>query len=346
MYKNQLKKMLIGAVLSSLLLAGCGEKEQYYHKAQQYLSKDEYSLAIENYNKAIMEDEQLQQSYRGAGIAYMKMADYEKAEEMFLRALKASDGTIGDMELDLSYYLGETQICLGKYEEAIETYTNVLEVYEDEIDARFYRGSAYLSIDNLKKAEEDFKKAVEKGDMMLLYGIYEAYEAKGSDTGHAYLEKIIEKKGDSAEELYVKGKAYYKMGDVEQAIKTLKKSAKKEEWQALFYMGYVYEQQGDYETAIQNYNSYKEKVGLTFGEYTTVAECMLKAGKYEAALELNQYMRESAGKSELQDLKFEEIVIYEKSGDYSTARNKAEAYVMEYPEDAEGQKEYQFLLTR
>lgn len=346
MHNRQIRNMLIGALLASSLLVGCGKDEQYLKKADQYLKKGEYSLALESYNKAIMEDEELQKAYRGAGIASMKMADYEKAEDMLLRALKESDGIVGDTELDLSYYLGEVQMCLGKYEEAIKSYTNILDVYEDETDAYFYRGSAYLQMDKLEKAQKDFTKAAKKADIMLLYGIYEAYEAKGSDAGYSYLEKIVEKKGESGEDLYVIGKAYYKLGEEEKAIETLKKSEEKKEYQATFYLGYLYEQKGDYATAIQYYNSYKEKAGLTFGEYRTVSECFIKAGDLAAALELNQYMRDSAGKAELQDLLFEEIVLYEKSGDYEGARNKAEAYVEEYPEDAEGQKEYQFLLTR
>lgn len=348
MCNKKFGKILIGAVLASMLMIGCGKDTAYFHKAEDYLSKGEYSIAIENYNKAIMEDEELQKSYRGAGIAYMKMANYEKAEEMFFRALKASDGTLDDMELDLSYYLGEIQICLGKYEEAVKTYTNVLEVYEDETEAYFYRGSAYLRRADHKKAESDFKKAAESNDAFILYGIYEAYEAMsmGDAEGYSYLEKITKLKGNSGEELYVKGKAYYKMGDEEKAIELLKKSEKEKEPQATFYLGYINEQKGEYATAVKYYDSYKEKANLTFGEYSIISDCMIKAGDYSAALELNQNMRETAGKSELQDLLFDEIVMYEKIGDYSTAREKAESYVSEYPDDAQGQKEYQFLLTR
>lgn len=341
-----IRTIVAAVVISSVAAVGCGDKTEYYDKAEQYLSGGEYSLAIENYNKAIMEDEFLQESYRGAGIAYMKTADYEKAQEMFLRALKESDGTIGDMEMDLSYYLGETQTCLGNYQDAIETYSNVLEVYDKEQDAYFYRGSAYLQLGKNEKAEKDFEKAAGKGDMRILYGIYEAYVLKGSDAGVSYLDKIVKAKGDSPEELYIKGKAYYQLGDVEQAVATLKQSGEKKESQAWFYLGYIYEQQGDFDSALEAYETYQKEAGLSFGEYQTVSACMQKAGKYEAALELNRSLREGAGKETVQNLLFEEILIYENCGEYSTAREKAESYVSEYPSDAQGQKEYQFLLTR
>lgn len=312
MYKLSVRSIIIGAVLAGAVCTGCGKDAGYYEKAQQYLEKNAYAHAIEYYNKAVMEDEELQQSYRGAGIAYMKLGDYEKAEEMFLRALKASDGTLGDMELDLSYYLGETRMHLGEYKEAVEIYTNLLEVYDEETEAYFYRGCAYLQLGEAGKAGKDFKVAEKEQDIVVLYGIFEAYEQQGSDEGYAYLDKITASKGDSAEELYVRGKAYYKLGDMDKAVELLKSSEKKGNTSATLFLGNAYEQMGDYATALQYYGT-----------------CM-----------------ETADEAQLQELLFREIVIYEKSGNYSEARSKAEAYVEEYPDDEEGKKEYQFLLTR
>ncbi|MCI8371313.1 MAG: tetratricopeptide repeat protein [Lachnospiraceae bacterium] len=335
------------AVLTALLLlGGCqGSEEPYLKKAEQYMEKAEYGLALDDYNKAIMEDEDLQEAYRGAGIANLKMADYQAAEDMFLRALKESDGMIGKTEEDLSYYLGEVQICLGKYKEAASCYSNIIEFDEEELWAYFYRGSAYLQMDEQEKAKKDFDRAAKEGDSRLLYGIYEAYESKGSDAGTSYLEQIVKKKAETDEELYIQGRAYYKLGEEAKALEILEKCGKKE-YQALFYLGAIYEQRGEYDQAVSYYNSYKDKKGLTFGEYRTVAECMMKKGDYAAALELNHYMKESAGNSETKDLMFEEIVIYERSSDFASARTAAQAYVEQYPEDEEGKKEYEFLQTR
>ena len=113
-----------------LTLAGCKNKISYYDNACTAMEKGNYEEAIENYNKAIMEDEELQSSYRGAGISYFRVGDYEKAEEFFVRGLRESKGIVSDIELDMSYYLAETYVCLGENDKALDVYTNIINLKE------------------------------------------------------------------------------------------------------------------------------------------------------------------------------------------------------------------------
>lgn len=340
------KTMLAAAFMLAVVLSGCGSKQNYIKKAEECLEKGQYSLALEQYNKAIMEDEELQKAYRGAGIACMKLADFERAEDLFVRGLKETDGIISATELDLSYYLGEAQINLEKYEDAVTTYSNILEYDEDETDAYFYRGCAYLMQEKNDKAQKDFQRAAKDGNLECLYGIYEIYAQRGSEEGMKYLEQLTEEKLESAQDYYTAGKAYAALGKEEKAEEYLKKSEKEGVSEATFYLGTMYDEKGDYETARAYYNSYRKKAGLSFGEYHTVVQCMMKQGDYTAALELNSSMSENAGKSEVQALAFERIVLYEESGDYETACQEAQNYVEQYPEDEEGKKEYEFLQSR
>lgn len=345
MYKRRVAQ-LAAVVLMAAALCACGNEEKYMDKADEFLKKEEYGQALEQYNKAIMEDEELQEAYRGAGIACMKQGDYEKAQDMFLRGLKETNGIINDIELDLSYYLGECQMQLGSYKDAEKTYSNIIEYDEDETEAYFYRGCARLKLENSNGAEKDFAKISGAVNLQYLYGIYEAYEDAGSDKGNSYLKQIVKSDSREAGDLYTVGRAYAQLGDYTKAMDCLKQSSKKGEKAAAFCMGQIYQQQGDFEQALSCYKEYKEKHGLTFTEYHIVAECMMRVGDYESAAELNAYMKESAGKAELQTLAFEEIVIYEKQQDYENARAKAQEYVEKYPDDENGQREYEFLMTR
>ena len=47
-----------------------------------------------------------------------------------------------------------------------------------------------------------------------------------------------------------------------------------------------------------------------------------------------------------QSLRFNEAVAYEYLADFETARELMEAYLKDYPNDAEAEREYQFLKTR
>lgn len=48
----------------------------------------------------------------------------------------------------------------------------------------------------------------------------------------------------------------------------------------------------------------------------------------------------------MQQLLFNEVVAYERFGDFKKAREKMERYVEEYPDDPEALREYEFLKTR
>ena len=347
MQRKELIKRMTGIVLAGVVLCGCGAgSEQYIKQAEQYLEQEAYGQALEQYNKAIMEDEKLQEAYRGAGIASMKLGDYENAEDMFLRALKETNGIIGDIELDLSYYLGECQLCLEQYKEAKETYSNIISYDEDETEAYFYRGYANQKAGDAKAAQKDLEKAAKTEDLTQLYGIYEVYAEAGNDKAQEYLKKIVQSKDDSAKALLTIGRAYEQLGDTDRALECLQKSAKAGETAAGFYIGQLYQAQGDYTAAVEAYQSYQKSAGLSYGEYRTVEDCMLAMGDYTAALELNQKLQESAGKTELRNLLFDEVVLYEKSCDYENAKVKIQEYCEQYPEDEEGQKEYEFLQTR
>lgn len=348
MMKKRYKKNIVAAALAMLLLCGCGSSDGIicFNKAEEHLKNGQYSQALEQYKKAIMEDEELLNAYRGAGIASLKMADYKNAKDFFLRSLGETDGIISEDELDTAYYLGETYMCLLEYKKAEEQYSAILQYDSGETDAYFYRGCVKLKQNKMDKAKKDFEQAAKSKDMAVLYGIYEAYAALGMEDRQAYLDKIVALKADSAGDLYIKGKAYMQLGKEKEAVESLKKSIKKGDLDAIFYLGTLYERKGEYETALNYYKQYQEKKSLTFGEYKSIADCMVLAGDLEGAVSLNESMQKKAGRQETQDLLFEQILLYEKACNYEEARNKAQSYVEKYPKDEEGLHEYEFLMSR
>lgn len=310
------KGIIVAGAIMIAVLGGCtSQSEEYLEKADTCLKKDQYEQALENYNKAIMEDEELQSAYRGAGIASIELGDYEKAEDMLLRGLKESEGIIDEEEMDASFYLGEAQMQLKKYEEAIKTYSNIIEYDSEKTEAYLYRGAAYLFTEQEDKADKDFKRIRTHGDISMLYSISEAYSQIGkTEESNAYLEVIVNRKESKRDNKFVKGRAYQKLGRIEEAM------------------------------AI--YETYQKENGLTMEEYCLYRDCLMKMGNYDKAIELNQSLREKAKEKDLQQLMFDEIVIYEKKCDYVNAWKAAEAYVGKYPEDEAGQKEYKFLQSR
>ena len=77
-----------------------------------------------------------------------------------------------------------------------------------------------------------------------------------------------------------------------------------------------------------------------------LALCYLESGDYDTALSYIEKGLESGDEEQLRELRFNEIVAYERKLDFSTARVKAEAYMQLYPTDEDGGRELQFLNTR
>lgn len=337
------------AVIAALVfITGCSEKESYFQKGEQALESGNYDEAFENYSKAIMEDEKLNLSYRGAGICAFMTGDYEKAEDYFVRALQESRGVVGKEELDLSYYLAETYVCLGKNDEALETYTNILNFDEDETEARVYRGIIYASKGETDKAEKDFSKAVEKDDTSIevYYQIYNALSEAGDKKAEDYLKKGLKCEDESKEGKYMKGCLYKASGDLEKALSALQESKTAGYGKASFTMGEIYEQLGDLENAIACYDSYLKVANASVAEYSKIIECQIAAGDIEKAKAYCETAVANAKPSELRAMKFEQITAMEKMGDFAKAKELMSQYLADYPDDEKAQRENEFLLTR
>lgn len=331
-----------------LLLAGCGSKESYYEKACTAMEEGDYELAFEEYGKAIMEDEKLRDSYRGAGIACFMMADYDQAEEYFDRALKESKGKVGEREVDVSYYLGETYASQGRVEEAIDTYSNIIAFDKKQKDARLYRGILYVRQGDLEKGKKDFEKLLEEKEVTvgLCYQIYQALSTAGDEDAVTYLNKGLEVAGKSKEDLYVKGLLHMAASDSEAALSALEESRKAGYGKAAFSIGEIQESLGNLEAANASYDEYVKLSNVTPQEYVQIADCKIRSGDPEGAKSICEKAVANADKASLQYVRFQEVTILERMGEFQEAKTKLEAYLRDYPNDEKAKRESDFLSTR
>ena len=79
---------LAAACLSLTLLTGCSaESTKNYKQAAQDLENGNYEVALEEYEVAISAGVKPAQSYRGAGVAQLKLGNYDEAVTYFSNAL-------------------------------------------------------------------------------------------------------------------------------------------------------------------------------------------------------------------------------------------------------------------
>lgn len=160
------------------------------------------------------------------------------------------------------------------------------------------------------------------------------------------------------------GTAALEEGNYEEALAQFQKAAESEDSKksAEGYrgLGMAYYESGEYGKALE---AFQQAVDLGAAEtvqlYHLMASCRIQTWEdeedYTAVLEYIQAglalaetddSGEAPDEEMIREMKYNEIICYEKLADWENARQKAEEYLSEYPDDEAVQKEAEFLKTR
>ena len=344
-----MKKKCLASILIMInmsLCTACGQTDEFVARGMQYIEENKYADAVVSFEKAKEKQEDARKIYRGLGIAYMGLADYEKAIVAFLEALDNSNGVLDSMDYDINYYLAAAYYKNGQMKEAESTYDAIIDLDSRDAIAYELRGKIRLETGRYEEAKSDFDKALqlEDKDYDMLLEIYKVLETEGyGEVGKAYLETAL-MEGKRSMSNTQKGMVHFFLGEYEEARMILEKE-KKSGKEAVTYLGMTYEKLGDYNYACSIYNNYllEEKDATV---YNQLGLCKMQMEDYEAALAAFQEGMKVENCPCMQSLKFNEIVAYEYMGDFETAKRLMESYLLTYPDDRDAKREYDFLKTR
>lgn len=294
-------------------------------------------------------DAENQEAYRKIGINSMAEGDYEKAVKSFQKALDISTGGIGAEEIDICYYKAAAQYAGGAYDDAIETYTALIDYDKKNAEAYFLRGSVYLNQGKTDKALKDYKKAVEAdmNNYEMYEGIYQNlanHDQKAE--GEKYLKQALDLRPKTAEDYAQRGHIYYFLEDYDNAKKNLDKAIDKNDKNALLYLAEVYNAMGQTENAQGLLENYVKNNSGDSEALNTLGMMQLNDKNYEDALkyfELGLKVKNAANRQELMK---NQIAAYEYMGDFESAKEKMKSYLKEYPNDESAVRENTFLKTR
>lgn len=362
MYRNALK-YICGVLLGSVILAGCGSKvEEYTDAAMTEISNGQYSQAMSSLDIAEENGEDPMMLARARGIASYYLMDYESAVNYYIESLSYTGSSVHDIDYDLNYYLAQSYERLGAYDKALTTYTAIIDLSPKETMAYYYRGTDYLITGEHDLAIEDFEKALDLAPNNYDLRIEIAgrlSENYYEEEGIKYLQNFLvdnEKKLSS----FDKGRIYYYMGDLENAKVFLEDARDDDDYNTVLYLGKTYEKLKDYNYAASVYDNFLKRhpesaviynqLGLSKlaqGDYeASLNEWDLARGNYESALNAFLSAKNIENNGIDQVLSFNEIVAYEKLGDFSKAKSLMNAYMNSYPDDEAAKKESVFLSTR
>ena len=339
---------VMASLAAMVIFTGCGSAEDNVTQGMQAIKDLDYQAALASFELGIEKEENERLIYRGMGIAYMGLSDYEQAITCFEQALQGSNGLVESIDYDLNYYLAAAYVKNGKLDQAESCYNAILNMNEKEKDVYFLRGSLLLDLGRYEDAIADFEKVIliEPKNYSRLIQIYEVLNHAGyEDQGQEYLQVAL-KENENQITPYDRGRIYYYMGEYQKAYLALEEAKQKGGADAYLYLGKSYEATGDYNYAASVYNDFINKEGANAKIYNQLGLCEIAKGNYDKALQAFQVGMGVEDNEIVQTLKFNEIVAYEYLGDYTNAKLLIDQYISTYPDDETAKRENAFLQTR
>lgn len=340
--------ILLAACMGITTFAGCNsEEKKIYEQAEQDLQQENYNDALTGYEASVSNGVKMAQSYRGAGVANFRLGKYEAAIEDFTNALGCEK--VGKaLRRDILSYRASSYMKIKSYDEAMADCQTLAEEYEMDTDLYFLTGKVALAMDAYEEAASNFEQAYgEEASYDMAIQIYETYLEKDMEAdGTRYLEAALSADAKSAEDHCNRGRVYYYMNDYENAQKELTEAADGGNVEAVLLMGMVYMEQGDTANARTRFQEYVSKADNAAKGYNGLVRCDIEDGNYDSALANVSSGVAEANAQDMQNLLYNEIVVYEKKLDFTTALQKAQAYMEMFPDDKTVKKEMTFLKTR
>ena len=152
----------------------------------------------------------LAQSYRGAGIASLRLGKYEDAVNSFTEALNC-DKVSKSLRKDILSYRATAELKSGKYEDAMADCQTLGEDFSMDAGSYFLTGKVALAMDSYEEAASNFKQAYgEDSTYDMAIEIYEAYLDKDMEAdGTRYLEAALSSEAKDAQDHCDRGRVYY-----------------------------------------------------------------------------------------------------------------------------------------
>lgn len=290
-----------------------------------------------------------EEAMKQKGVDALGAGDYAGAVTSFNSALSMSNGRVRAEEIDICYYKAAAQYLAGEEQEALNTYTALLRFDEKNVDAYYLRGMLYAKMGNAEKAKADFDKAMklDPKDYERYLRIYRNLASLNmGEMADQYLDKLLQTDSTSKEAYSAKGMALEIRGDYDSAAENYEKALKKGDTSAYIDLARIQGLKGEMDAAASYLKSYQKEAKPNSLSYNAVGQLELSQGKYADALESFQKGLALEKVTNRQELRRNEIIALEYTGDFAQAKEKAASYVADYPADQEMLNENVFLSTR
>lgn len=136
------KRFAIILTAAALSMTGCsllGQDTYYIDQGMEQINSGNYEEALTSFSSAEQEGKHLVESYRGSGMAYMALGEYDKAVEAFDRAVDLTKEKQKDVRKDILMYKATALYQSGDYEGAAKV-CDTIQTFGDSADAYYLQG--------------------------------------------------------------------------------------------------------------------------------------------------------------------------------------------------------------
>lgn len=334
-------------LFENAIVADNSNAEYYVNKGMAYLELEDYESAHSSFDTAIRLDSRCQAAYRGNGIAYMEAGSYEEAMNALDAALACEAGRASEAEFDILLYRGETQLRMGDYEGAAETYTVLLDTQGTLARTYYLRGAARVKGGDIENGVKDMDEAIRLASSdynMYLNCYYCLADAGQADLGITYLQKALTI-GDNTSHK-ARGMVHFLLGDYSSALAEFEYEKDKADVEMLIYIGLCYQSLGDDTHSFEAFSLALAQGGENIEVYYQMGMCMFSTGDYESALDYLTRALDMGGGAHKQEMMYAQALCYERQERFSEALKAFESYTALYGSNAQLDKEMAFLRTR
>lgn len=316
------------------------------HQMEQALIEFDYVLAS---NSKKINEKIKKAAFRGEGIAYYSGNHPDLAVGAFAKALDIKKSS--KMNQDILKYQGMAYLKLGEYARAEEVFTKAINKDKKNAVLYSYRAKARFYLEETEDAAKDYEKAIslDKKEYRYYADLCAVLKSSGKEAViSSTINQALQLKAKSDEDHYYVALLNFYDGEEKKASKGLKMAAKKEIYEAYFYLGELAYQNEDYISSSLYYEKYLEmnKGQLIQMVYNQLALSLMKMERYQEAAKVLDQGIEQVDAATMQKLLFNQIIVCENTGEFDLAFEKSKEYMALYPEDTEVQRELDFLTTR
>ncbi len=327
-----------------------GKESAYYvNKCYAQIAKEDYSGAMDSINSAYTLEPESKYVLRAEGILNYRTGKYDEAIANFNKCLELVGDYVTDFEYDVLKYKADAEITMGYAEDAIESYSVLVETQEDNKLYYYWRAKSHIMAADEESAVNDLKNYILRDNNYNTYiqAYYELANAGYTDSGINILNDALKLSDSTAEDCKYRGMIYNILGDYNKAITEFQKVSDDEKnAEICIYEGMSFAAIGDMNNAADFYQKAVERGGSDTFLFYEIGLCNMSLGNYEDAIYYITRGIEVADEEYLEKLMYLQIICYEYSGKYGDALQSLTAYIEAFGSNEELEHELAFLKSR